>query len=270
MGPLADVARSLPFELLLVAGYVGTAVALGKAIHERRRRFVPAASAGELERVPGRYGRQFQKRPAPAGVPVREVGGIVVPRDLEEPFLDPVVEPGTPEDELADPVDERLPLDDREPLPVADEVEAEGAPGFVDAPVRRELDEVGGLLLFELVPAEQTELDGGGGDALLEVEGAEREPVAEELDDEIVAGGVVGLRHEEEDNPGPALSRRAARRIAVSVLVSSAIVFVLAVGLLRLPPQETLLLAPVLLAFGGAVLALLSLRAHERIDRSSH
>src|SRR5918994_907388 len=112
MLPLADAARSLPFELLLVCGYLGTAAALGKVIQERRRRFGPASSAAELERVPGGYGRQLQERPAA----------------------------------------------DREQLPVADEVEAEGAPGLVDAPIRRELDEVGGLLLFELVPAEQTEL----------------------------------------------------------------------------------------------------------------
>jgi hypothetical protein len=270
MLPLAEAARSLPFELLLVAGYLGTVAALGKAIQDRRHRLVPASSAPELERVPRGYGRELEERTAAAGVAVGEVGGVIVPRDLEQPLLHAVVEPGAPEDELADPVDERLPFDEREPFPVADEVEAERAPRLVDPPVRRELDEIGGLFLLELVPAQQPELDGGGGDALLEVEGAEREPVAEELDDEIVAGGVVGLRHLEEDNPAPTVSRRAVRRIALCVLVSSVVIFVTALAVLRLPPQETLLLAPIGLAFGGSVLALLSLRAHDRAESDWH
>jgi hypothetical protein len=270
MLPLADVARSLPLELLLVAGYLGTAAALARVLTERRRRLVPAPSAAELERVPGRYGSKFEKRPAAPGIPVREVGGVVVPGDLEQALLHAVVEPRAPEDELADPVDERLPVDDREAFPVADEVEPEGAAGLVDAPVRRELDEVGGLFFLELVAAQQPELDGGGGHALLEVEGAEGEAVPKELDDEIVAGGVVGLGHEEEDIPAPAISRRAARRIALWVLGSPSVVLVAAVGVLRLPPQETPLLLPVVLAIAGSALALLSLRAHERTERDSH
>ena len=153
---------------------------------------------------------------------------------------------------------------------MADEVDPEHAAGLVDPPVSRELDEVGGLLVLELVPAQQPEPDGGGGDALLEVEGAEREAVSEEFDDEVLAGGVVGLGHEEEDIPVPPISRRAARRIALWVLGSSAIVLVVCVGVLRLPPQEApvlALLAPLVLAMGGSVLALLSLRARERAER---
>jgi multisubunit Na+/H+ antiporter MnhG subunit len=65
----------------------------------------------------------------------------------------------------------------------------------------------------------------------------------------------------------PAISRRAARRIALWVLASSAIVLVTSLGVLRLPPQETPVLAPVLLAIGGSALALLSLRARERAER---
>jgi hypothetical protein len=271
MLPLAEAARSMPFELLLVAGYVATAAALGKVLHERRRHPASASSATELERVPGRNWRKFQQSPAAPRVAIGEVGRVVVPRDLEQALLDPVVEPGAAEDELADPVDERLAVDDREPLPVADEVDAEHAAGFVDAPVRRELDEVGGLLVLELVPAQEPEPDGGGGNALLEVEGAEREAVAEELDDEIVAGGVVGLGHEEEDIPAPTIGRRAARRIALWVLASSVTVLVVCLGVLRLPLQEApviALLTPVVLAIGGSVLALLSLRARERAERA--
>ena len=36
-------------------------------------------------------------------------------------------------------------------------------------PVGGELHEIRGLVLVELVPVEQAELDGGGGDALLEI-----------------------------------------------------------------------------------------------------
>jgi hypothetical protein len=269
MLPLADVARSLPLERLLVAGSLGTAAALGRGADRAPPPPVRAPSAAELERVPGRYWSKFQERTAAPGIPVREVGGVVVPGDLEQALLHAVVEPRAPEDELADPVDERLPVDDRESFPVADEVEPEGAAGLVDAPVRRELDEVGGLFFLELVAAQQPELDGGGSDALLEVEGAEGEAVPEELDDEIVAGGVVGLGHEEEDIPAPAISRRAARRIALRVLASSSVVLVASVGVLRLPPQETPPLAPVL-SIAGSALALLSLRANERAERDSH
>src|SRR5207244_10200898 len=120
-----------------------------------------------------------------------ECGGLAGPRHLEQPFLHAVVEPRAAEDELAQPVDERLAVDERQALPVADEVAAEPTPRLVDQPAVDELDEIAGLVLVELVALDEPELHGGGGDALLEVEGVEGEPVAEELDLVVLARGVV-------------------------------------------------------------------------------
>jgi hypothetical protein len=77
---------------------------------------------------------------------------------------------------------------------VADDVAAEPAPRLVDQPAVDELHEIVGLVLVELVGRDEPELHRGGGDALLEVEGVEGEPVAEELDLVVLAGRVVGLR----------------------------------------------------------------------------
>ena len=78
---------------------------------------------------------------------------------------------------------------------MADDVLAEVAAGIQDGPLRRELDEVGGLVRVELARLDETELHGGGVDALLEVERVEAEPIAQELDYEVVAGVVIGLGH---------------------------------------------------------------------------
>jgi len=61
---------------------------------------------------------------------------------------------------------------------VAHDVAAERRAGLLDHAVGRELDEVGDLLGFELVPTDQPEPNGRRGDALLEVVSVETEPVA--------------------------------------------------------------------------------------------
>ena len=58
--------------------------------------------------MPGRHGRELEQGPVAARVAVRELGFLVVPVHLEQPLLDAMVEPGAAEDELAQPVDERL------------------------------------------------------------------------------------------------------------------------------------------------------------------
>jgi hypothetical protein len=98
-----------------------------------------------------------------------------------------VVEPRAAEDELAQPVDERLAVEERDLLPAAYDIAAERRAWVGDPAVRGELDEVGGLRLVEVVRLDQSEPDRGGDDALLEVGGGEREAVAEELDDVVVA-----------------------------------------------------------------------------------
>ena len=60
-----------------------------------------------------------------AGIPVAELGDVLVPVHVQKPELDALVEPGAPEDELPQPVDERLALEQADALPVADEVAAE-------------------------------------------------------------------------------------------------------------------------------------------------
>src|SRR5262249_34185357 len=115
----------------------------------------------------------------------------VVPDDLERAALHLIVQPRAAEDQLPQPVDERLALDERYALPVAREVAAEARLGALDHALRAERDEVCGLVLVELVHLYEPELDGRGDDALLEVEGVEAEAVAEELDDVVVTRGVV-------------------------------------------------------------------------------
>jgi len=102
-----------------------------------------------------------------------------------------VVEPGAAEDELSQPVDERLAFDKREPLPVADEVAPELAARLLDHSVRCQLDEVVRLFLVELVVVDEPEPVGGCRDALREVGLVEAEAETEELDHDVVAGRVV-------------------------------------------------------------------------------
>jgi len=125
---------------------------------------------------------------------VGELRRLVVPADLELPLLHPVVEPRTAEDELLQPVDERLAVDEGDLVPVANEVAAERAAGLFDGVPLDELDQVGRLVVVQLVPCQQAELDGGRRDALLEVRAVEAEAVAQELDDVVLAGAVVRLR----------------------------------------------------------------------------
>ena len=118
---------------------------------------------------------------------VGELGLRLVPHDLERAALHLVVEPRAAEHELAQPVDERLAADERDALPVALQVAAETRLGLVDQSLRRQRDEVVRLVLVELVGLDEPQLRRGRDDPLLEVARVEREPVAEEFDDEVVA-----------------------------------------------------------------------------------
>src|SRR6185312_16236380 len=74
-----------------------------------------------LELVPARHGRELEQGARAARVAVGELGVVVVPDDLEQALLDAVVEPRAAEDQLAQPVHERLAAYQRDALPVADE-----------------------------------------------------------------------------------------------------------------------------------------------------
>jgi holliday junction DNA helicase RuvB len=152
-----------------------------------------------LELVPGRHGRQLEQGAAAARVPVAEIGHAVVPRDLEEVLLHAVIEPGAAEDQLAQPVDQRLVADQRDAFPVPNQVSAQRAARLGDVAVGRQLDQIGGLFLLQLARLDEAELDRGGVDALLEVDGVETEAVSEELDYEIFAGYVVGRLRQRSD-----------------------------------------------------------------------
>ena len=180
---------------------------------------------------------------------VGELGLDLVPDDLERAALDLVVEPGAAEDELPQPVDERLAADERDALPVAREVAAEPRLGILDHALRGERDEVARLLLVELVRLDEPELDRGGDHALLEVAGVEGEAVAEELDDVVVAGGVVRV-------DSVVLPRRIASNGCVPHGASGYGCSVLASA----PHwQRLIILAPVFVIGAGLVLAVLIL-----------
>src|SRR5213078_4427759 len=131
-----------------------------------------------LQLVPRWDRSQLQEGPPAVRVLVGELGVGVVPDDLERAALDLVVEPGAAEDELAQPVDERLAADERDALPVAREVAAEPRFRLLDQALGRERDEIRGLVLVELVRLDEPELHGRADDALLEVERVEAEAVA--------------------------------------------------------------------------------------------
>ena len=116
---------------------------------------------------------------------------LLVEPDLELPLLHAVVEPGAAEDDALQPVDERLAVDEGDVVPVPNEIAAERAARLLDPVALDELDQVGRLVVVELVASEETELDGGCRHTLREILGVEAEAVARVLDDVVVAGVVV-------------------------------------------------------------------------------
>ena len=70
---------------------------------------------------------------------------------------------------------------------MTDEVDAQPTARLRDPPVCGQLDEVGRLVLVQVVAFDETELYRRCGDPLLEVEGVEAEAIAEEFDHVIVA-----------------------------------------------------------------------------------
>src|SRR5947199_7743759 len=146
------------------------AVRRGTPARQRRR---SGASRAVLELVPAWRRQQLEQRAPAARIAIRELLRFVVPADLELALLQVVVEPRAAEDELLQPVHERLAAHEGDLVPAADEVAAERAARLLDPGALDELDEIGRLVLVELVPREEPELHGGGGHALLEVLGVE-------------------------------------------------------------------------------------------------
>src|SRR5215210_1217516 len=164
------------------------------------RRSGSALLAPELLLVPRGHRRELEQRASAERVAIGEVRLRIVPRDLQQPLLDALVEPGAAEDQLPQPVDEGLAAHERDVLPLPDEVLPEPAARLRDASVGGQLDEVARLVVVELVPCDQPELDAGRGDPLLEVGRVEAEPVAQELDLVVLPRPVVRLAHVPQDN----------------------------------------------------------------------
>ena len=200
LGEEPDTIEDVYEPYLLQLGFIQR-TPRGRVVTKLGRAHVGAAKGGRARSsraldwrlVPRRHGCELEERAVAARVAVAELRLDLVPVHVQQPLLDAVVEPGAAEDELPQPVDERLALHERELLPVADEIAAERAPRLLDAPVRGKLDEIVDLVLVQVVALDEPELDRGGGHALLEVVGVEGEPVAEELDHVVLAGGVVRL-----------------------------------------------------------------------------
>jgi len=207
------------------------------------------ASPPELKLVPRRHRRQLEQRAAAARLRVAEVAVLLVPCDLEQSFFDPVVEPSAPEDELAQPVDERLALEQANALPVPHEIPAEGAARVGDPAVGRELDKIGRLLLVEVVRADQPETDSRCGDALFEVVGVEAEAVAEELDDVLVPGRIVRLAH-----LGPkGTLRPVQRRLVLPMIVVVLAIWLVGTWVTKYTLEEMALYSPIAVVALGAL-----------------
>jgi single-stranded-DNA-specific exonuclease RecJ len=181
--------------------------------------------AAELKLVPGRHGCKLEQRAVAARIPIAKLGALLVPIHVQQAELHALIEPGTAEDQLAQPVDERLAVDGRQRLPVPDEIAAELASRLVDPLVGRELDEISGLVLVEIVAFDESELHRRADHAFLEILGVESEPVAEKLDHVVVAGLVVHLAHAPEDTqrgcrPKPSLRLSSAMHEATWTITS--------------------------------------------------
>src|SRR4029079_6366705 len=218
------------------------------------------SSTPELKLVPGRRRRQLEQRAFAAGLEVGELRGPFVPGHVEPAVLDAWVEPAAAEDELPQPVDERLALDQREPLPVTHEIPAELAPRLLDHAVRGQLAQVLGLVRVELVLVHEPKSERRRADALGEVGGVEAEAEPQELDDDVVARRVVVRIHAREDSPGPRLHCVSTRAAIASGLVTAglvlAVVWVFAISLSR-----AALLAPVIVCAAVAGTRVLELWA---------
>src|SRR5205823_15035354 len=81
------------------------------------RRSRRRGSTAELELVPRRHGSELEQRPVAVRIAVGEVRELLVPGDVEDALLDTVVEPGAPEHELLQPIDEGLPAHEGDAFP---------------------------------------------------------------------------------------------------------------------------------------------------------
>ena len=131
-------------------------------------------------------------------------------------------------------------------LPVPDEVPAERAASVGDAAVGGELDEIGRLVIVEVVGANQSQSNGGGRDPLLEVVGVEAEAITEELDHVLVPGRIVRLAHLGEGYP-PTVERK----LVIPMIVVVLVVWLLGTWVTKYSLSEMAVLTPIAVAALG-------------------
>jgi len=131
------------------------------------------------------WGWTYLPSPVAAGM-VREVAEIFVETYLQLIFQQPLVEPGTAEHQLAQPVDETFVLVHEGFVTELHEVLSEGAHGVVEGAGGDQLHEVGALVVVERTRIYEVELHRGRLDPLCEIHVVESEAEASELEDVIL------------------------------------------------------------------------------------
>ncbi len=111
-----------------------------------------------------------------------------------------MIEPGAAEDELPQPVHERLAAEHRDLVPAPVQVATERrARRRREAPGRRELHQIGALVIVQVAGVDELELDCGGRDALGEILRREPEAMTDELEVDVVSRAVVRIVHLRQD-----------------------------------------------------------------------
>src|SRR3954454_2251805 len=155
------------------------------------RRRTSGALAGHVGHpAPRGLGRQLDRLAAAVGLDVREGVRRRVEGDVELALLDALVEPRRPEDEPAQPVDERAVRRADELGPAVVDVLAQTRARVRDLAVDRQVDEVLQLGVAEPA-ADEAELHPGLLAALGEVALVEREAQLAVFEDEFVTGVVL-------------------------------------------------------------------------------
>ena len=127
---------------------------------------------------------------------VGELSLSLVPTHLKSAPLHLMIKPRATEHQLAKPVDKRLAANERHTLPVAAHIPAKTRLGLRKEALRRNRDEIGDLLRIKIRRIDQPELDRCCDNPLLKVTRVEREAVPQKLDDVVVSGRVVRVRHD--------------------------------------------------------------------------
>ena len=104
-----------------------------------------------------------------------------------------MIEPCAAKHQLAQPIHQRLSVEQRHLVPAPDDIAAKSATRFLNAASACQLDKVRERFVFEFGASYKPESYGCAAHSLLEIKRVETKAVPEELDREIVARVVVGI-----------------------------------------------------------------------------